>query len=389
MKILVLPSWYPPNGGKFFKDQALFLQKEQNIEMHVLANVELGWKKHWKTCLGGRWNSFFANEDGLETLRHHSRRIPLADKANAIKWMRETLRMFDIYLARYGKPDLIHVHSAIWGGWVASEIKRKYAIPYLITEHRGRFGGQSALSRTLIKDWHIPYLNAAYSNVSCIIPVSKLLIPRISEFAAPNIPFRVIPNPVDTDFFHLPYAPFDGDLTFTLVANFDKAKALDILLPAFDKVCDRHPSIRLQVVGGGYHRTEFTTLYNSLIHKQNIQLLGKQNPKGVREALWKSHAFILSSRIEAQPVSVIEAMSCGLPVICTEVVPDNIILPFNGIRVPIENIEALEDGILQLIENYAKYEASEIRQFAQREFGKSEISCKIVETYRYVLENHC
>ena len=47
--------------------------------------------------------------------------------------------VFDHYLKIEGQPDLVHVHSMLNAGVLASQIKEKYQIPYVITEHSSWF----------------------------------------------------------------------------------------------------------------------------------------------------------------------------------------------------------------------------------------------------------
>jgi len=73
----------------------------------------------------------------------------------------------------------------------------------------------------------------------------------------------------------------------------------------------------------------------------------------VRPYLQASSAFILTSRMEGLPVSVLEAMACGLPCIVTNVggSPEAVKDHVTGLVIPPSSVEAAADAILYLATN--------------------------------------
>lgn len=112
-KVLILPSWYLPEGGQFCKDQALFLL-EKGLDVHILANVTLPWKKYKLKAFTYPWGFHSSVEDGVLTYRNYYRRIPRLEKANINAWSRRTVELFDMYVKEHGLPDVIHAHSSMW-----------------------------------------------------------------------------------------------------------------------------------------------------------------------------------------------------------------------------------------------------------------------------------
>ncbi|RUT03109.1 amylovoran biosynthesis protein AmsD [Dulcicalothrix desertica PCC 7102] len=119
-------------------------------------------------------------------------------------------------------------------------------------------------------------------------------------------------------------------------------KGFDILLSAFAKIAHLHPDWQLLILGKG-------ELYDELEEmKENLGLSGKvvfvgviNNPFAI---LKRAKLFVMSSRHEAFPMALGEAMACGLPVISTdchsgprEIIRDGI----DGILVPSEDVLSL------------------------------------------------
>jgi len=91
---------------------------------------------------------------------------------------------------------------------------------------------------------------------------------------------------------------------------------------------------------------------SSLVHKKKIgnliSLPGERND--VNDWLYASDYYISTSKWEGMPLSVLEAMSTGLPVIGSDVVGNNSIIKnnFNGFLLPLDNLNQFKQKILEL-----------------------------------------
>lgn len=387
MRILQLPSWYLPEGGQFCLHQSKALQ-EAGVEVHILANVVLPLSRYKFSVLKYPFRAFFCNENGIPMLRYYSWRIPRLDKLNIAKWVKETVHLYAMYEKKYGKPDLIHVHSSIWGGYAASIIKQQYSIPYVITEHRGIFGAQSAYARSLLKDDYSFLYKSAFGNADFIIPVSSQLIPKIKEYCAEiPVPIKVIPNVLDTDFFsYKQRARTDRDsFVFVAVNGFSTYKGYEYLLPAFDILCEKNPNVYLRLVGENFEFLEFQQLLKQVKHVDRISFSGELDRNGVREELYKADAFVIPSIVEAQSVATIEAMSTGIPVVSTIVNPEEILTDRCGYRVPIEDVNALENAMDQMIKNYYSFDGKYISEHTKSLVNKEAVISQIIDVYNQII----
>jgi len=390
LHILKLPSWYTSNfapiGGRFVADQAQIL-KSKGVETNVLANVSLTIKNDKAEYFILPYRAFLSEENGLSVFRHYFRCLPKFPKPfNAKRWIKSTLKLFEKYQAQFGKPDLIHVHSAIWGGCAAALIKEKYGIPYIITEHRGIFGQSCEYAKNTFKDWQTPFLEKAFSEAAAIIPVSENLTPKIQSFLNKKVSIIPISNVLDTDFFHYKKRDKSEKIRFITTNNFSIAKAYDILFPAFDSACNEIPNLELTICGKNFwNNQEFEKIWQKIKNKNNFRFVGFKNSKEVRSELWQADIFVLASRVEAQPVAVLEALSSGLPIVCTAVVPKIVATAENSIVVPVENEEKLQNAITEMAKNYQKYNGKAISEHIKSVAGKEAFAKAIMEVYEQVL----
>jgi glycosyltransferase involved in cell wall biosynthesis len=145
----------------------------------------------------------------------------------------------------------------------------------------------------------------------------------------------------------------DPDLaTKTLIAagRLTSQKGFDFLIPAFAKVADQHPDWTLKICGKGKDRDALKQMIAELGLKGRVKLAGPAQDMGA--AFAEASIFVLSSRYEGFPLILIEAMSKGLAVVsfdCPTGPSDIIDDHRNGILVPHKDIDALAEGMRQLM----------------------------------------
>jgi len=386
MKILQIPSWYLPEGGHFCLNQSMALQ-EAGIDVHILANVVLPWRKYKLSIFNYPIKAFFSIENNIPIYRYYSWKYPFVDIPNIRKWVAQTVKMFDRYNEEHGSPDIIHVHSSMWGGYAAALIKEKYGIPYVITEHRGIFGSKSSFAKALLKNEYKLYLEKAFSQADYIIPVSDQLTEKISEYLTNPVPIKSISNILDTEYFSPIQRKHKGNTPFTFISvnGYYIEKGYDILLPAFDKLCKLNPNVNLRLIGENFDYADFQKILEKVKHKEKISFTGEIPREGVRKELWEADAFVIASRIESQSVATLEAMSTGLPIVATSVIPNTMITNTVGYRVEIEDVNALSEAMLQMIQNKDSFDSTEISNHVKEIAGKEAVVSQLIEVYKEVL----
>ena len=145
---------------------------------------------------------------------------------------------------------------------------------------------------------------------------------------------RVIPNGVDTD----RYRPAKADAKLRqqlgiprtaplagIVAVLRPEKNHEMFLRVAAQVHEEVPEAHFLVIGDGPRRAELEALSAELGLSQCVHFLGKR--PDVPELLNLLDVFVLTSRMEANPVSILEALATGKPVVATRVgsIPETVI----------------------------------------------------------------
>ncbi len=311
MHLLVLTSNYPnpyfPERTCFFQDYVR-IPAQQGHQVGLIALIAVS----IKDILGQRRMYFGLRQTEDNRPASYIYLYPTPPKCPQLNRMIRrmlTRRMIREYIARHGRPDLIHAH-----GLPAGEEARWWheltGIPYVFTAHSTMYYESETGKYTKI-------LTKVASSAAVCMAVSQGFADLLTALSGRS--FISMPNPVDTDFFcpgplrEQKNHPF----TFVNVADLKPRKNHAVMIQAFARAFDRHPDYRLLIGGEGVERGRLEHLITDLGLEDRVRLLGHLDRKQILKLLHQGDSFLLSSIHETFGVVLIEAMACGLPVIVT------------------------------------------------------------------------
>lgn len=385
MKILVIPSWYPPLGGRFFEELSKSIASE-NVSVDILFNEEKSMKR---ICINDFFETnVFEKDENINIYRTAFYRIPKLNILNERRYVKSCFRNYKKYAKKYGHPDIIHVHSVLWAGVVANKIFEKFKIPFVITEHRSRFIANMQQADDLIKKRFIPKIKISLRNAAYVTCVSPALYSKLIDIE-PVVSAKLvtIPNTIDSSDFYYTHSVKNEQFTFFCLANLTFVKGVDILLKAFSIVLKTFSrNIILNIGGNGPELTNLKNMAASLKISDNVNFLLKLSREQVIEQMKKSEAFVLSSRFEAFGVVYIEAAASGLPLIATKSGgPEFIVNSENGFLSENENAEMLAEKIIEMIKNYDRFDREKISRNAIEKYDKNFVSKQYIVLFNKIL----
>ena len=200
------------------------------------------------------------------------------------------------------------------------------------------------------------------------VPVSHDLHRWLKDVVRiPAAKAELIMNGVDTVRFapNLPAAttPWAGEDVFTIgtVGRLQDVKDQASLIDAFALLCARRPEqrarLRLAIVGDGPLREKLAQKAQDAGVAELVWFPGARND--IPELMRSFDVFALSSIAEGTPVTLLEAMACGLPVVATKVggIPEVVQDGVNGALVPASNAQALAAALETYIQDDARVAA--------------------------------
>jgi len=118
---------------------------------------------------------------------------------------------------------------------------------------------------------------------------------------------------------------------------------------------------------------------------EHVRFLGSRGRKEVANMLARSSLFVFPSLREGMPLSILEAMSCGLPIIASRVIGlENLIVDgYNGLLVPPRDPKSLADAItLLMVDNNLRGKlAKNARDCIMRRYAYDKILPKLQQMY--------
>ena len=276
------------------------------------------------------------------------------------------------YIRVHGRPDIVHLHSFFYGD-LALWIKKKYNINYVVTEH------STAFARGLLSRRELDFANEVFKNSSHNIAVSSEFRHLLKRQL--NINFDFIPNMVNTDFFSLKANKSNSNFVFVNIAFLGKKKNQSMLIEAFYKAFSDNKKVKLIIVGDGEEYDRLNVLIKNLNLQPQVTLYGRANRNEIKDLLQSSNAFVLSSKVETFGVVIIEAMSCGLPVVSTKSGGPESIITNNKLGELVENSsDSLAKGMFTIFNS--TYNKEYIRAYTIRNFSKEATCDKLIQIYK-------
>lgn len=164
------------------------------------------------------------------------------------------------------------------------------------------------------------------------------------------------------------------------VANLYPVKGQEFLIRAIKIVLNRYPETKLSIIGRGQLEPKLKELAITLGLENSIQFMGFR--EDVRDLLTSFDIFVISSVSEGFPVSVIEAMEAGLPIVSTEVGGITELKKY-GVFIKFARAEDPNDlaaKIISMIEERAHFENNN-RNIAAQNFSVQAMAKKYINLY--------
>lgn len=141
--------------------------------------------------------------------------------------------------------------------------------------------------------------------------------------------------------------PLPPTPTLLAVGRLSPEKGFGILVQAVSLLAKSGRDVKLRIVGEGPARSELATTIDKLGLADQVELAGEQPPETVLEELQAADLFCMSSFNEGLPISLMEAMAVGVPVVTTWIagIPEIAKDGETATTVPPADAQALADGI--------------------------------------------
>ncbi len=292
-------------------------------------------------------------------------------------------------VAKYEQLDVVHVH---------------YAIPHAISAHLAKEIAAATNPFALVTTLHgtditlvgmeptfHPLVKYSLEKSDAVTAVSGFLQEKTRQGFGADLSIQSIPNFVDTALYTRS-APETlerrlrcGDEWILMhVSNFRPVKRVQDCIRILAEVRKKLPA-RLIFVGDGPERSEAERLTRELGVEEHVTFLGKQS--ALPEILSVADIFLLPSQQESFGLSALEAMSCSVPVIATNIggIPEVVKHDETGFIAELGDVQRMAKYCVELLSNPKKLAA--FRANARRRAVENFDIATIVPLYEELYES--
>ncbi len=286
------------------------------------------------------------------------------------------------------RPDIVHGHGT----------EREYGItavscgfPSLLTIHGLLYlwpnitGIRKRIHLAIRKYFEEETLRRA-SNFIFITPWVEEVVKR--EYAVKNS-FNIF-NPIASNFFNIHKKWESKNIVY--IGRINPVKGLENLIMAMDIVIKENPNVTLNVYGhsDAAYADYIINFINDKGLSNYIKMHGFISNNKLPEVLSNAEIFVLPSSMENCPVTILEAMATGTPVISTKQggIPYLINDGVTGILYDYGNYEALAEAISKLLSDQtSKYSIGKnANEFAVKNFHPIEVAKKHYKAYETIIK---
>ena len=241
------------------------------------------------------------------------------------------------------KYDVIHVFSASYFSFVLAPtpailIGKMYKRKVLLNYHSGEADDH-------LRRWRRTAIPTTRLADVVVVP-SEYLVRVFDQFGLAAVP---IYNVIDTSRFRfrdrVPLRP-----VFLSNRNLEIHYGVDRVLRAFSIIQASFPDATLNIVGDGSQRRSLETLAKEL-DLRNTTFVGQIDPGLIANSYDAADIYLNGSEIDNQPLSLLEAFACGLPIVTTDAggIPDIITDGKTGMLVPRGDYHQMAERAIQLL----------------------------------------
>lgn len=375
MRIMIIARGYPTYkyklNGIFEFDQAKALSKAGHEVIY--AAIDMRSIRRWR-----RWGIEKKTIDGIKV---YAINIPVGRLPKAVVQQIGIFGMkilFKRIVHEQGKPDVLHAHFADIG-YMASKLKAKTNIPFVMTEHL------SFLMKPTVDKRLFYIATQTYKSADVLITVSPALQDAIkNKFNKESI---FIPNVLDTELFSYSKKKSDGNFRFISVGNLIPLKRMDLIIEAFVFAFSKNEKVKLTIFGEGPERARLEELINIHNLGDKVALMGMKSRNEIAGHLKESDCFILTSRSETFGVAYIEALASGVPVIATKCGgPECFVNESNGLLVPVDDVNSVMNAMERIYNDIEKYDREAISKEVRERFSPESIASSLISIYKDIIK---
>ncbi|MFC2052215.1 glycosyltransferase family 4 protein [Chloroflexota bacterium] len=208
-----------------------------------------------------------------------------------------------------------------------------------------------------------------------------------AEYGLNSSRVAVIRNGVNTNIFTPKFDREGVKILFT--GRLVYRKGLVDLIKSAEYICKEYPSASFTIIGDGPLRPTLEKMAHELHLEDNFSFLGFLPREELIHYYQNETVYVLPAYYEGLPTTVLEAMSCGMPVVATDIPgpADAVVNGETGFLVPPQEPKLLADCVLKLLgdKNLRQKMGKAGRERVEKQFTWDMVAQRVLATYSGIL----
>ena len=258
-----------------------------------------------------------------------------------------------VRLSRTYDYDVYHFYFGLPTGLLAPYVRSVLRKPYILALRGSDVPGYDE-SRWFMRPLHKllrPLSRFLWRHARSVTVLSKNL-QELALKTEPRLESSTIPNGIDSDRFPVkPARRASNPLRLICVCRMVSRKGLEFLLEAMQEL--KNDGVTLEVIGSGEGHAKIAAMVERLGLGEHVTLPGYIALERLYGYYHRADVFVLPSLSESFGQVLLEAMSCGLPIVASSVggIPETVRHGRNGLLVPPRDAGAIVDAVRWLAAN--------------------------------------
>ena len=297
--------------------------------------------------------------------------------------------------------DVAHVHHPFISGSIALRYCRANRTPIVFTNHTRYDLYAKAYLPILVDMIGVAALKAYLLSFcrSCDLVVSPSAgMKDVLKDMGIDVPIDVVPNGVDIKPFLEPVEPLERtdfgfqaqDVILVYMGRLGPEKNLPFLLRSFAGIAQAYDNVQLMLIGVGPAKADSQDQVKYMGIEGRVRFTGLVPYDQMPRYLALGDAFVTASITEVHPLSVIEAMAAGLPVLGIDSpgIGDTIQDGVTGYLIPEEDLAAYTAQMVRLVvDQKQRKQMSEEARKSVASYAIENTTQKMLERYQRVIED--
>lgn len=375
----IYPTVNDPSSGIFIQKEARLLHSTFGINIYIPTVFALPFQSQYKRSRFPVKETF--NVENIPYISIPRRRLPRLTTLTLAKKLQRTLS--------HSNSNIIHIHWLFPSGFTAPFLKNLKK-PIILTLHGGDWysnqnrGFDTQIQKTL-------------EACDAITTVGKQLKNDIIK-AFPHYEEKIhhIPHGINTKIFKPPIINEKKNCRLDLnwedpmihilcVANFYKVKGVDILIHALSKLKTNTP-FKLHIVAPRRDPNVEKKIANEINRyglKEKVNLYPTMGEAELVKFYKAADIFVSPSRKEGFGLSIAEAISSGIPVVCTKSGgPEEIVIKEVGLLAEVNNATSLAAQLDKMLISYKSFKSEFLHTYVKKNFSEGAKLNRFRELYK-------